>query len=111
MTGTHPAERSLALVAGAASGIGRELARVASHDGYNLILVARRADQLAALAEELSDRGTTCWPVVADLANAAGVPASLPRCRIGRSRSSSTTPGWAEEAASPRSGSWRPTWR
>ena len=68
----HPAERPLALVTGAASGIGRGLARVASRDGYDVVMVARRAERLSALAEELSVRGTRCWPVDI-LVNDAGV--------------------------------------
>ncbi|HLH55137.1 MAG TPA: SDR family oxidoreductase [Verrucomicrobiae bacterium] len=44
---------SWALITGASSGIGRELAIVFAENGYNLILVARDQARLAALADEL----------------------------------------------------------
>jgi len=81
MTVHRPSGRPLALVTGASSGIGRELARLAAQDGYDLVLGARRGDRLAALATELADLGATALPLVADLADPAGVPtvaAALP---------------------------------
>ena len=42
-----------ALITGASSGIGRDMARILSSKGYDLILVARRKDKLEALKNEL----------------------------------------------------------
>ncbi|WP_134980637.1 SDR family NAD(P)-dependent oxidoreductase, partial [Xanthomonas axonopodis] len=42
-----------ALITGASSGIGREIARAYARRGMPLILTARRVDRLQALAEEL----------------------------------------------------------
>ena len=44
-----------ALVTGASSGIGREIARYLASMGYDLIVVARSTDKLNALKEELSN--------------------------------------------------------
>jgi short-subunit dehydrogenase len=43
----------VALITGASSGIGLELARLFAHDGFYLVLVARNQEKLAALAQEL----------------------------------------------------------
>jgi short-subunit dehydrogenase len=72
MTSPNQRQRPLALVTGASSGIGRELARLAARDGYDLIVVARRADRLSALATELSEFGATAESVVVDLAQPTG---------------------------------------
>ena len=42
-----------ALITGASSGIGRDMARVLAKKGYNLVLVARDEQKLNELAEEL----------------------------------------------------------
>src|SRR5947208_9887238 len=48
---------SYALITGASTGIGRELARVCAKDGHDLILVARSREELEAVAGEI--RGLT----------------------------------------------------
>jgi short-subunit dehydrogenase len=60
--------RRLALVTGASSGIGEAFARAYAARGADVVLVARRADRLAALAEDLSKTaGAKAYVVPCDL--------------------------------------------
>ena len=63
-----------ALVTGASSGIGREIARVLASQGCNLVITARRRVELEALANELTEAfGIDVKVVVADLTDQVGV--------------------------------------
>ncbi|WP_128547834.1 SDR family NAD(P)-dependent oxidoreductase [Larkinella soli] len=57
-----------ALVTGATSGIGRELANLFAKDGYNLILVARSSESLTQIAHEYEEQfGIKATPIARDL--------------------------------------------
>jgi short-subunit dehydrogenase len=60
--------KSWALVTGASSGIGAELARIYAEHGHNVVVVARREDKLAALADELRGKGAEVHVIAMDLA-------------------------------------------
>ncbi|MBW8846482.1 MAG: SDR family NAD(P)-dependent oxidoreductase [Burkholderiales bacterium] len=64
--------RPLAVVTGASSGIGHELARLCAADGYDLVVAADEGP-LDEVANELRARGATVTVVHTDLATAAGV--------------------------------------
>ncbi|MBQ8056778.1 MAG: SDR family oxidoreductase [Ruminococcus sp.] len=56
-----------ALITGASSGIGRDMARYLAHLGWDLVVVARRTERLISLKEELNNVDVMC--ITADLSN------------------------------------------
>ncbi len=62
-----------AIVTGASSGIGRDLATMLASQGANVALVARRAQLLRDLADELTEFGVEALPLVCDVTDQAQV--------------------------------------
>ena len=58
-----------ALITGASGGIGYELAKFLARDRHNLVLVARSADKLTQVADELQKQGITVRTIPIDLAS------------------------------------------
>jgi short-subunit dehydrogenase len=67
------------LIAGASRGLGLELAREFAQEGSNLILLARDAEQLAAVKQELESAGAHVLTATCDVTNEREVRATVTR--------------------------------
>jgi short-subunit dehydrogenase len=77
MPDTPATGRPLAVVTGASSGIGFELARIAAQNGHDLVIAADRPTEAAAT--ELRAEGATVEAVEADLSTTEGVDQLMAR--------------------------------
>ncbi|OBG26885.1 oxidoreductase [Mycobacterium alsense] len=66
-----PSSTGTAVVTGASSGIGADIARELAARGHGVTLVARREDRLRELADELAGRGSKVQVIACDVADAA----------------------------------------
>ncbi len=80
---TATATRPLAVVTGASSGIGLELARQFGTNGFDLVIAADDEAELASAAQDLRSTGATVEPVPVDLATADGVEELHRRATVG----------------------------
>ena len=63
---SNKSSRSVACITGASSGIGREMAKLLSKKGYDLILVSRNTKEMLLLSQQLSTR---CEIITCDLSD------------------------------------------
>ncbi|MFD5074253.1 SDR family NAD(P)-dependent oxidoreductase [Streptomyces sp. NPDC058371] len=63
----------VAMITGASSGIGEAAARLFAEEGAEVVLMARRADRLRALAEEINDAGGQALAVPGDVTRTGDV--------------------------------------
>src|SRR2546430_10632814 len=73
MAGLTDYQGSAGIVTGASSGIGAQLARDLAARGMRVALLARRADRLAALADEIRRGGGEAMAVPRDVAERASI--------------------------------------
>ncbi len=66
-----------ALITGASSGIGRELAILMARDGYDVILLARGAEALESLASEINSQGGSSARVLVKDLSEPSVPGEI----------------------------------
>ncbi|RKN39753.1 SDR family oxidoreductase [Streptomyces hoynatensis] len=71
----------VAVVTGAASGMGEATARLLAANGARVALLARRAGRLTALAERIAAEGGRALPVPVDVTEGAAVEAAAGRVR------------------------------
>ncbi|MCH1545379.1 MAG: SDR family oxidoreductase [Synechococcus sp. MOX_bin32] len=66
-----------ALITGASRGIGRRTAELLAHQGWDLLLTARSADQLELLSAQLSTKGVSVASAAIDLTQPDGIAAAM----------------------------------
>lgn len=76
MAGTSSSLPPLAVVTGASTGIGFELAKCCAQNGYDLVIAADQGP-LQAACDEIKALGVQCTPVPCDLATPGGVDALM----------------------------------
>jgi NAD(P)-dependent dehydrogenase (short-subunit alcohol dehydrogenase family) len=66
----------IAVVTGGSAGVGRATARALARDGFDVAVIARGTDRLAATRAELESLGARCLAISADVADAGAVDAA-----------------------------------
>src|SRR5262245_24103427 len=67
----------IALITGASSGMGRATALLFAREGADVALLARRSEELAAVADEVARAGRRAVAIATDLTNRAAVSTAV----------------------------------
>ena len=70
-------DRRVAFVTGASRGIGRAIAEKLASDGCHVVLVARSADRLEALAKEITDQGGSAEACPCDISDSEALATAV----------------------------------
>jgi 3-oxoacyl-[acyl-carrier protein] reductase len=70
-------EKRVAIVTGASRGIGAAIARRLAKDGLHVVLMARNAEKLKSVADEISAREGAAEPWACDVADAGALAAAI----------------------------------
>ena len=71
------ANKKVALITGASSGIGEAAARLFASKGYRVAMAARRLERLEELEKEIEDAGGEALPIQADVSELADIEAMV----------------------------------
>ncbi|MCR5754091.1 MAG: SDR family oxidoreductase [Acetatifactor sp.] len=63
----------VAVITGASSGLGRQMARAFAKQGANLVVLARRLDRLEELKKELEAEGVSVLPIACDVTSSEAI--------------------------------------
>lgn len=63
----------IAVITGASSGLGRQMAKAFAEQGANLVLIARRIERLEELKKELEDKKIKVLPIKCDVTNTENI--------------------------------------
>lgn len=63
----------VAVITGASSGLGKQMAKAFAEQGASLVLIARRADKLEEIKNELEKKGTKCIAIKCDVTNTKNI--------------------------------------
>ena len=67
----------VAVVTGASSGLGVQMAKALARQGADIAILARRTDKLKTVAKEISALGVRCLPVKCDVTKSEEIAAAV----------------------------------